>query len=601
MRDVQVPPSPPTLPGQVGFGSCSVPGRHAVYLGAAAGWLACDGVLAWSHEATVCLRSDLTGPVLAKIEGVLPEDQIDAGEHPLAARAAAGAAVLAVTPGVFERLAAEGVRLHTVGFDRVSGGFYYLAKGGAAPEQKVQGDLFAAVRHALAGSEAADDLERCLDGLVDRLLSQLSSGALSERAVELAATLPPVRTKLEPRVDAAELEQKLRAQAQVSAAVAVDGKAAAAALSTAAERGQTTVRIAPWGRFERVSQPTLAVELNEGDEGKGRFFVLPERARWLLAFEVGPSAADAEKAAAEKAAAEKAAAEKAAAEKAAAEKAAAQKAAAEKAAAEKAAAEKAAAEKAAAQKAAAEKAAAEKAAAEKAAAQKAAAEKAAAEKAAAEKAAAEKAAAEKAAAEKAAAEKAAAEKAAAQKAAAEKAAAEKAAAEKAAAEKAAAEKAAAEKAAAEKAAAQKAATEKAAAEKAAAEKAAAEKAAAEKAAAQKAATPAKAAASPQPSGKSQKAKKAAKKAAKRAEKRAAAQTASSNKVAKRPAAAPEPAAQDAREEIEEESEERVSEEPAQPATAAQTASRKGVPTYAWVVIAVLVVAAAIAAAHYLPK
>ncbi len=511
MRDVQVPPSPPTLPGQVGFGSCSVPGRHAVYLGAAAGWLACDGVLAWSHEATVCLRSDLTGPVLAKIEGVLPEDQIDAGEHPLAARAAAGAAVLAVTPGVFERLAAEGVRLHTVGFDRVSGGFYYLAKGGAAPEQKVQGDLFAAVRHALAGSEAADDLERCLDGLVDRLLSQLSSGALSERAVELAATLPPVRTKLEPRVDAAELEQKLRAQAQVSAAVAVDGKAAAAALSTAAERGQTTVRIAPWGRFERVSQPTLAVELNEGDEGKGRFFVLPERARWLLAFEVGPSAADAEKAAAEKAAAEKAAAEKAAAEKAAAEKAAAQKAAAEKAAAEKAAAEKAAAEKAA------------------------------------------------------------------------------------------AEKAAAEKAAAEKAAAQKAATEKAAAEKAAAEKAAAEKAAAEKAAAQKAATPAKAAASPQPSGKSQKAKKAAKKAAKRAEKRAAAQTASSNKVAKRPAAAPEPAAQDAREEIEEESEERVSEEPAQPATAAQTASRKGVPTYAWVVIAVLVVAAAIAAAHYLPK
>jgi chemotaxis protein histidine kinase CheA len=457
----------------MGFGPCAEPDRQVVHLGPAAGWLPTAGLVQWTREVGVCLRGDLRSDVLARIEGVLPEVQIDEAEHPHAKRAASQAPVLAVTPAISDRLLEAGVRVHTIGFDRVSGGFYYLAMGGPTPELRVQGDLFAAVRHALVGKESASDLERCLDGLIDRLLAHFTTDALSEHAVELAAALPPLRTRTEPRVDTAQLEASIVAHLGNARSALPPADGLQDRFIAAAAQGEKALRLDPWGRFERVVQPTLAVELTEGTEGKGRFFVLPDRARWLW---VGPAAeVPAEHVVGEVAARKRAAAEKAAAEKAAAEKAARERAAAEKAAAEKAAREKAAAEKAAAEKAAREKAAAEKAAAEKTAAEKAAAEKAAAEKAAAEKAAREKAAAEKAAAEKAAAEKAAREKAAAEKAAAEKAAAEKAAAEKAAAEKAAAEKAAREKAAAEKAAAEKAAAEKAAAEKAAAEKAAAEK------------------------------------------------------------------------------------------------------------------------------
>ena len=372
-------------------------------------------------------KADLTESLRKELSLTLPESQAAEAKLASAERAARASTLVAVDSALVDELARK-IRVHTVGSDRITGGFYYFAKGGSGAPVRAQGNLVEMVAPALASADNAE-VEATLDGLIGRVVTELSEGLLSEARLELAAALPALG---EPAADATASLQTLEGFLVVNGVRATRyderARAVVAAVEQAVRQGKNNVEIPLFGAARRVAQPRIEVEFADGDAGEQRKLTLPETSRWLVAGlppetmpppAVLPVADDA-KVAAEKAAAAKTAAEKAAAEKAAAAKTAAEKAAAEKAAAEKAAAEKAAAEKAAAEKAAAEKAAAEKAAAEKAAAEKAAAEKAAAEKAAAEKAAAEKAAAEKAAAEKAAAEKAAAEKAASKKAAADK-------------------------------------------------------------------------------------------------------------------------------------------------------------------------------------
>ena len=536
-----------SVPGLLHVGTPSEQELVVLHVGPAVGWVALKGLQGWSQEISVVLKADVTGAVSTELGVTLPEAQPEAAGLANARRAALASNLVAVESALVDELAAKGVRVHTVGSDRATGGFYYLAKGGAGAAVRVQGNLVEMVAPSLAATADNSILESYLDGVIGRLLAELSDGLLSEAQLELAAALPSLG---EPASAAVAKMQTLEGYLVVTAARAARyedrARTVVDMVGQGARQGKDAVDVPLFGSARRVVQAELAVEYAEGESGERRKRTLPERSRWFVAglqSETMPPPAVEPRVDEAKAAAEKAAADKAA-QKAAAEKAAAEKAAAEKAAAEKAAAQKVAAEKAAADKAAAEKAAAEKAAAQKAAAEKAAAEKAAAEKAAAEKAAAQKAA-EKAAAEKAAAQKAAAEKAAAQKAAAEKAAAQKAAAEKAAAETAAAEKAAVEKAAVEKAAVEKAAVEKAAAEKAAAEKAAAEKAAAEKAAAEKAAAKAatekaeKAAAEKAAAAKAAGEKAAAEKsAAKKAGKAAAASTTTEKSGKKKGSSAP---------------------------------------------------------------
>ena len=355
------------------------------------------------------------------------------------------------------------MRVHTIGSDRITGGFYYLAKGGKGEAVRLQGNLVEMVASTMPASADNAAIEANLDGVIPRVLAERSGGTLSEEQIELAATLPALG---EPDDEAAvklqTLEGFLVLTTTRASKYADRARAALEALDQATRGGEHGLTVPLFGEARHIAQAELEIEYAEGESGERRRLKLPERSRWFVAgvmTETMPPPAVAPKAAEDTATAEKAAADRAAAEKAAAEKAAAEKAAAEKAAAEKAVAEKAAAEKAAVEKAAADKAAAEKVAAEKAAAvEKAAADKAAAERAALEKAAADKAAAERAALEKAAAEKAAAERALVERAAAATAAIEKAEADRLAAEKLAVESALAlEKAAAKKAEAQVAA------------------------------------------------------------------------------------------------------------------------------------------------
>ncbi|HTR03872.1 MAG TPA: hypothetical protein VMN82_11805 [Thermoanaerobaculia bacterium] len=425
------------IPGVLYVGPSSAEEPSALQVGPATGWVALKGLRTWEREISLAPKSELTDAVCAKLGVKLPEKHPEASKLQNARRAAVAAALVEVDPSLVDKLAAEGVRVHTVGFDRPTAGFYYFAKGGPGQPARVQGNLVEMVAQANPSADNAA-LEAGLDGLIGRILTELSEGLLNEPQIELAAALPSLG---EADADATAKLQTLEGFLVLSQSRASKyedrARAALDAVSQATRQGKDTVNVSLFGDMRRAAQSEMEIEYADGEAGTARKLTVPERSRWFVSTIVRETlappamapAVDGAKVAAEKAAVEKAAAEKAAAEKAAAEKRAAE----ERTAAEKrAAAEKKAAEE---KRAAEERAAAEKKAAEE---KRAAEEKAAAEKKAAE----EKAAAEKAAAEKAAAEKAAAEKAAEEKAAKEKAAKEKAAKEKVAAAEAAAMRAA---------------------------------------------------------------------------------------------------------------------------------------------------------------
>jgi hypothetical protein len=422
-------PSPPlVLPGVLFVGE-DERARVVAHVGPAAGWFVPRGINDWSTEVSVVPRDALSEDIKKSTKLVMPEEQIAPAKMPLTREAALKSPLVAVSSKLTSKLVEAGIRVHTVGVDRVTSSFYYLAEGGTEEPVSVSGDLVQSV--ALMLGDRADNaaIERVLDGLADRLVRALSNNRLTELSVELAALLP-------------------RAAADGSGAADLDLEGFEKSLGQllgSSEKFRTQAKqIADdlVGTYERKLAVPLFGEARKSSMGPFDLMVgdkkvpLPTYERWIMsgplehdekaaaaasaqqvpstppakpaprpgsspAITTPPAKSDAEKKAEadKKAAAEKAEAEKkAAAAKAAADKAAAEKAAAEKAAAEKAAAEKAAAEK----KAAEEKAAAEKAAAEKAEAEK----KAAAEKAEADKKAAEKAEADKRAAE----EKAAADK-----------------------------------------------------------------------------------------------------------------------------------------------------------------------------------------------
>ncbi len=447
-------PSPPVvLPGVLFVGE-DERARVVAHLGPAAGWFVPRGIGDWSTEVSVVPREALTEDIRRATKTVMPEEQIPPAKYPLSYAAAQKSPLLAVSSRLTSKLVEAGVRVHTVGVDRITSSFYYLAEGGGEDEVRIEGDLVASVGAMLGERADNASIERVLDGLVDRLVRAMSKDRVTELSLELAALLPRAAADGSGMqgVDIDAFEAQLAKLVGESEKYTTYAREIADKVSGSTDRRADVplfgeARKVSMGPFDldvgttKVSLPTyerwtMANPLTEPSAKPAAVAAKPAAATTAKAatpkpaetaprqpgspedalanLEARPDRAAAEKAAAEKAAAEKRAAEeRAAAEKRAAEaKAAAEKAAAEKKAAEeKAAAEaKAAEEKAAAEKAAAEaKAAEEKAAAEK----KAAEEKAAAEaKAAEEKAAAEKKAAdEKAAAEKKAAdEKAAAEK-----------------------------------------------------------------------------------------------------------------------------------------------------------------------------------------------
>jgi len=164
--------------------------RLVAHLGPSAGWMIPKGILGWSTEVSVVARESLNEQVRRDAKIVMPEEQIPPAKMPLTHQAAQRSPLVAVSSRLTQKLVDAGIRVHTVGADRVTSSFYYIAEGGGEAPIRVEGDLVAAV-DAMLG-ERADNaaIERVLDGLVDRLLRSLSKDRVSELSLELAAALP---------------------------------------------------------------------------------------------------------------------------------------------------------------------------------------------------------------------------------------------------------------------------------------------------------------------------------------------------------------------------------------------------------------------------
>lgn len=164
--------------------------RLTAHTGPAAGWMAPKGILQWSTEVSVVPREALTEDIRREIKAVMPEEQIPAAKYPLTLEAAKRSPLVAVSSKLTSKLAELKVRVHTIGVDRMTSSFFYIAEGGAEEALTVSGDLVQAVAEMLG--ERADNaaIERVMDSIVDRLLISLSKGRVTELGVELAAALP---------------------------------------------------------------------------------------------------------------------------------------------------------------------------------------------------------------------------------------------------------------------------------------------------------------------------------------------------------------------------------------------------------------------------
>jgi hypothetical protein len=148
------------------------------------------GIMGWSTEVSVVARDALDENVRRDAKIVMPEEQIPPVKMPLTHQAALKSPLVAVSSRLSQKLIDAGIRVHTVGADRVTSSFYYIAEGGGEETVRVEGDLVGAVGSMLG--ERADNaaIERVLDGLVDRLLRSLSKDRVAELSLELAAALP---------------------------------------------------------------------------------------------------------------------------------------------------------------------------------------------------------------------------------------------------------------------------------------------------------------------------------------------------------------------------------------------------------------------------
>ncbi|MBX3233036.1 MAG: hypothetical protein KIT84_12770 [Labilithrix sp.] len=164
--------------------------RLVAHLGPAAGWMIPRGVLGWSTEVSVVARDAITDSVKRDAKIVMPVEQIPTGKYPLAHQAAQKSPLVAVSSRLTQKLVDSGIRVHTVGADRVTSSFYYLAEGGGEEPIRIEGDLVAAVGAMLGDRADNAAIERVLDGLVDRLVRSLSKDRVSELSLELGHALP---------------------------------------------------------------------------------------------------------------------------------------------------------------------------------------------------------------------------------------------------------------------------------------------------------------------------------------------------------------------------------------------------------------------------
>lgn len=249
--------------------------RLVAHLGSSAGWMIPKGILGWSSEVSVVPRESLNEQIRRDAKIVMPEEQIPPAKMPLTHQAAQRSPLVAISGRLTQKLIDSGIRVHTVGADRVTSSFYYIAEGGDEAPIRVEGDLVAAVGAMLG--ERADNaaIERVLDGLVDRLLRSLSKNRVSELSLELAASLPRAASDGTGTQDLAldVFEEELAQLVGASEKYAPFLQEIASKISDASER---KVQIPLYGDARKVSQGPF--ELTVGEQKVS----LVTHDRWLV-------------------------------------------------------------------------------------------------------------------------------------------------------------------------------------------------------------------------------------------------------------------------------------------------------------------------------
>jgi hypothetical protein len=266
--------SPPlALPGVLFVGEDDR-SRLVAHLGAAAGWMIPKGVLSWSHEVSVVEKGALREDIRREAKIVMPEEQIPRGRMPLAHQAALASPLVAVSSRLTQKLVDSGIRVHTVGADRVTSSFYYIAEGGGENPVRVEGDLVAAVGAMLGERAETAAIERVLDGAADRLLQSLSKGRVTELALELAAALPRAAADGSGMqdVDIEAFEKELSSLVSTSERYTAYLKEIASTLGAATDR---KVDIPLYGDARKLSQGPF--EITVGDQT----VALGTHERWL--------------------------------------------------------------------------------------------------------------------------------------------------------------------------------------------------------------------------------------------------------------------------------------------------------------------------------
>ena len=253
-------------------------GKSVIRLGAAAGWMVPKGIGHWERELSFVARSQMTVDLARALRGTRPFEQIAPKRFPLASRATEQSPMLGLCTNLVADARKQGVRVHTVGVDRVSSGFYYFAEGGTRDPVRVQGSLVEMLSPSLTGSSTNAEISSLLENLIDRLLLSLSEGEVSELDVELADSLPRLSrdgtglagTDID-AFDALAHNQTERSQRWATAA-----RELADVLATATGRGQTSASVPLYGESRQEIHPALEVQIG------AKLLKLPPYAIWTV-------------------------------------------------------------------------------------------------------------------------------------------------------------------------------------------------------------------------------------------------------------------------------------------------------------------------------
>ncbi len=278
------------IPGIVCVTETTPTGGRVVHGGDAAGWLKPAGILSWSHEVSVVARKDISDALCRDLRLLLPENRVLAIQFPRVHKAAKVAPLLAVSSDDAKSLMERGIRVFTVGFDRISGGFFFFAQGGEKGTTSLQADLYQAIVPSLEAGDSRTDIDAWLDGIVDRLLVEKSDGILSDMAVERAAALPRGAGAGQPVRALDDLEASMKEIEQASVPFEKAAKEMISLLERSERNDETRVSIPLFGEAIREEQPVLVLQMMEGEGGKTTFVQLSARFRWLVKGPIGEPA-----------------------------------------------------------------------------------------------------------------------------------------------------------------------------------------------------------------------------------------------------------------------------------------------------------------------